>query len=109
MIQAWPVVGRGGEIAAIVGDLHRGLGMVVAGEVGVRKTIFAREVQRHLDADGWRTDLVRCSARSGFSLPSYFGAEAGTAGGAARAARPATRVGGPDDVGARRRRRPSPR
>jgi DNA-binding CsgD family transcriptional regulator len=32
--------------------------------------MLAREVRRRLDADGWPTELVLCSARSGFSMPS---------------------------------------
>jgi hypothetical protein len=43
---------------------------VVVGEAGVGKTMLAREVRRRLDAGGWHTELVLCSARVGFSLPA---------------------------------------
>jgi len=68
VIQTWPIIGRGGEIASILADLRRGVGTVVVGEAGVGKTVLAREVRRQLDADGWRTELVLCSARPGSSL-----------------------------------------
>jgi DNA-binding CsgD family transcriptional regulator len=70
VVQTWPIIGRGKEIASILADLRRGVGTVVVGEAGVGKTMLAREVRRRLDADGWRTDLVMCSARPGFSLPT---------------------------------------
>lgn len=75
MIQPWPVVGRDAEVAAILDDLRFGRGAVITGEAGVGKTILAREVQRRLDAQQWRTELLRCSARQGLSLPQYVRAE----------------------------------
>jgi DNA-binding CsgD family transcriptional regulator len=70
VILSWPFTGRAKEVEAILTDLRRGVGTVIAGEAGVGKTMLAREVQRHMDLDGWRTHLVRCTARSGFSLPN---------------------------------------
>jgi DNA-binding CsgD family transcriptional regulator len=70
VILNWPFTGRGKEVDAILADLRRGVGTVIAGEAGVGKTMLAREVQRQMDLDGWRTHLVRCTARSGFPLPA---------------------------------------
>jgi DNA-binding CsgD family transcriptional regulator len=70
MMLSWPFTGRGKELDAILTDLRRGIGTVIAGEAGVGKTMLAREVQRQVGHDGWRTHLVRCTARSGFPLPA---------------------------------------
>jgi hypothetical protein len=70
VVPTWPIIGRESEIASILADLRRGVGAVVVGEAGVGKTMLAREVRRRLDAGGWHTELVLCSARVGFSLPA---------------------------------------
>jgi MoxR-like ATPase len=71
LILSWPFTGRGKEVEAILSDLRRGVGTVIAGEAGVGKTMLAREVQRQMDLDGWRTHLVRCTARSGNASVGY--------------------------------------
>jgi DNA-binding CsgD family transcriptional regulator len=71
MILGWPFTGRSTEVGVVLTGLRRGVGTVIAGEAGVGKTMLAREVQRQLDADGWRTHLVRCTAKSGFPLPVF--------------------------------------
>ena len=45
---------------------------MIAGEAGVGKTTLVREVQRQLDLGGWRTQLVRCTSRSGLPLPTFM-------------------------------------
>jgi DNA-binding CsgD family transcriptional regulator len=68
VIENWPMVGRANEVGSILARLRLGVGTVITGEAGVGKTTLAREVQRQLDLGGWRTQLVRCTARSGLPL-----------------------------------------
>jgi DNA-binding CsgD family transcriptional regulator len=65
------MIGRGHELATIVGSLERRTGTVVVGEAGVGKTMLVREVQRHVDASGGRSDLVLCSRWSEFPLQPF--------------------------------------
>ncbi len=72
MIENWPIVGRGSEVASILTGLRWGVGTVITGEAGVGKTTLAREVQRQLDLGGWRSQLVRCTIRSGLPPPIWM-------------------------------------
>ena len=75
VMENWPIVGRRVEVASILTRLRRGVGTVIAGEAGVGKTTLVREVQRQLDLGGWRTQLVRCTSRSGLPLPTFMPVE----------------------------------
>ncbi len=68
MSDSWPMIGRGSELATIADGLRRATGTVVVGEAGVGKTMLVREVQRRIEAEGGRTDLVLCSRWSEFPL-----------------------------------------
>src|SRR5580698_2530304 len=81
MTGAWPTVGRGAEVSAILDSLQRGAGTVIVGEAGVGKTMLAREVRHQLEAAGQRCHLVVCSAHGGLPLPAF--AQAGSPSGRA--------------------------
>jgi DNA-binding CsgD family transcriptional regulator len=74
-MEAWPLVGRGEEVAVVLEALAApgAPAVVVAGAAGVGKTRLAREVARSLDADGWTIRLV-VGSEAAASIP--FGAVA---------------------------------
>jgi DNA-binding CsgD family transcriptional regulator len=74
-VDAWPLVGRGEELAVVLEALAApgAPAVVVAGAAGVGKTRLAREVARRLDGEGWTIRLV-VGSEAAASIP--FGAVA---------------------------------
>ena len=68
MSVAWPVIGRGPELATIISAVRRGTGCLVVGEPGVGKTIVLRELCRQLAAEGRSAQLVLVTAVAQFPL-----------------------------------------
>jgi DNA-binding CsgD family transcriptional regulator len=68
MSVAWPVIGRGDELATIIGAVRDGTGCLLVGEPGVGKTIVLRELRRRLAAEGRGAQLVLVTAVAQFPL-----------------------------------------
>lgn len=71
MVDPWPMIGRQGDVDAILRSIVDARGVALAGRAGVGKSRLAREAIRAAAADGW---TVRTIAATATSRPIPLGA-----------------------------------